>query len=460
MASDTDLNIRIRIMAEQQGVQLTEEAIQKIQERTEELAQSSDKAAEASAGVTDEMKAQAQAAVDQINADEGAAEASGHLGHESGSLREELRGLHEVFRGLETGNPVEVFRGLVNVVKGLGVEIATVARALVGLLPGIALVAAPVLAAIAAMKLAASEARAEMESWWAAAVAGAEKYKQKSAEVKAASEADLKAMTADVDRLKASYVSLIAQMDEATKRSHELVAAQNELNLALAKTDEEKKAINITNGVTMTQNDILNADLKARNTADLATQARENIRGAQTTVDRAQIDFENAKNVTENFAPDDPTGAEARKAALLARQKLDEANANLDKITTANNAIIADADKAAADARLAHDVGAIKLKTADVTAKTLITTAAKTDATKEADLRAKATAAEAIGDNATQDAAVAELAKMAKAASDLNKQLKSTAVVTTAALTDATKQAQQNAVQIISVTEGGLGGGG
>ncbi len=460
MASEQDLNIRIRILAEQQGVKLTEDAIQKVRDRTEELAEASDKAAAATGGVTDEMKAQAQAALKQINADEELAEAQKKVGHEAGSVREAIRGLTEVFHGLENGNPIAIFKGLHDIVKGLGLGVAQVAQAFIAMLPAILAIAAPVLAAIGAMKLAANDAEAAMKSWWASAAASAEAYKKKSEEVRVAAEADLAAQLAAVEKLKAGYVTLIATMEEAEKRAKAVTAAEKEYALALAKTSEEKAAIELKYGNADSENTVRNADLKAKNMADAASQARENIRGAETGVNNAQIDFDSAVESTRAFDPDDPRGDEDRKKALIARQKLDAAKSNLDKVTAANNDIISQADKAAKDAQLAKDVAAITKKTAAVNATKIVNTSVANNTAKEADLRATAQSAMESGDFAKQDAAVAELQKMAKAAADLKKSLATQATAVTQSLDAASKQADKNAVQIIAVTQGGTGGGG
>lgn len=382
----TDLEIRITTIADQAGIKLTADGLQRVKERTQELSAAYEKNSRSTSGVTDEMKQQAQQALRNISATEKVAKATQNLDKDLGALKQAGQGVSAVFGGLLTGDFGRVSQGLLTIGKAASGASPFVEALFAQFARGAAaasVVAGPVLVLIGAMKMAANDAETAMKRWWAESAAGAEAYKQKSAEVKAAAAADLAVMLASVQRLAAAYSDLIARMDAAEKRSKTLAAAEKELALAKASTPEEKAAIEQAFASKGIADDMTNADLRARNSEDIRSQARQDVRDAEAGVSNAQAGYDNAVSAAaayapvstgrydrkgnEVFAPSTSAAAiQARAAAKAAGDALAAAKSNLDQVQTSASGIFKSTQADIDNAALTKEVGEIKLQTISV----------------------------------------------------------------------------------------------
>lgn len=419
----TELEIRIRTIAEEQGIKLTEQGLQRIKERTQELGQRTGDATGEFKGFTAAQKEQAHELLRGIETKDKAARAAQNLARDVKTAGSAFSGLKNVIGGALTGNIGQMadgFKQLSNAATQASPRMQALFQQIARGAAAASVVVGPVLVAIGAMKMAAADAEAAMKRWWDEAAKGAEAYKQKSAEVKAAAAADLERMIADVQRLAQAYDDLLGRMDNATKRAQAVTAAQKELELAKANTPEERAAVEARFAATAIDNDKLNANLRERNAEEAKLDARAKLRDAEAAVREAESRFKGS-----------PT--RANQDAIAA------AKANLGKVEEEVAPIFTRANEEIDNARLTREVGGIRKQTLSVT--TAKATAASTDnAARRAELRRTAEEAQARGDFAAQGAAVAELKKLNSSAANLTKAIIESGATTTSALDAATKE--------------------
>lgn len=443
--SRTALEILIRTTAEMQGVNLTEDGLQRVKEKVQELSAKNNENAESSSGVTDAMKEQAQETLRNMAATEKAsasakqaASAAQGFAKELGALRLAGNGVSKIMNGLSQGDLpglVNAARGVGDVFKAMQTGFATFA----GAASAAAVVAAPLLVLIGAMKLAANDAEVAMKRWWDEAAKSAEAYKVKSAEIKVAAAADLAAMLADVAKLAAAYDSLIGRMDAADKRAKEVSAAQKELALAKASTPEERAAIEKQFAENAVANDILNAGVREKNAKEAQTQASQENRNAEAGVRDAELAFK-------------ANPSRANRDALAA------AKGNLDEVQTRTSEVFKKTDGEIDDARHTRKLGGIKQDTFKARAANTgpgpaaSPSGAPLDAGRAAELRRTAESSQASGDFAAQAAAVKELKLMNAAAKEFSKSTAQHASATAKSLDKA-------AAKIKLASQAGTGGG-
>ncbi|HEX2860695.1 MAG TPA: hypothetical protein VHN79_03605 [Lacunisphaera sp.] len=418
----TELEIRIRTIAEEQGIKLTEQGLQRLKEKTQEVAGRTNEAAGEFKGFTAAQKEQAQQMVRNIEATEKAAKGAASLGRDVNTVKGAFSGLRDVIGGALNGNLLQVGSGFGKIsaaVTNATPAVQTLFGAIARGAAAASVVVGPVLVLVQAMKMAANDAEAAMKRWWDEAAKGAEAYRQASAQVKSSAAADLAELTASVQRLADSYSALIGRMNDAEKRSKAVSAAQKELELAKAGTPEERAVIEAKFASNELDNEVLNADLRERNAIDAQNQGLQEVRNAEANVRDAEATF--ATNPTR-----------ANQDAVAA------AKANLGEVQTrVSKDVIAPSQSQIEDARLTREVSGIKKQTLSVT--TAKGTAKTASGGNRGDLRAQAEAAQASGDFAAQDRAVAELRKLNNSASGLSKAIIETGATTSSALDAAAK---------------------
>lgn len=439
----TPLEIQIQTTADLQGLKLTESGLQRVKEATQQAASKGDAYVQAHSKVTDEMKQQAQAALKNIDAMKKVATEADRLGRNVNSARQAFSGLKDVIGGALTGNILQVGQGF-GKISSAATNASPAMQALFGQIArgaaAASVVAGPLLVLIGAFKLKAQENEAAMKRMWDEAAKGADEYKKKSAEVKAAAEADLAVMVASVARLAQSYDDLVGRMDRAASRQKELDAANKDLELSKATTDEHRAAIEAKYAAAGVGGDISQAGVRKKNAEEALTNANQQIRDAEAGVRNAEQAFANNKT-------------RANQDAVKA------AKANLDEVSTRVSPIIRKAQGEIEDADQTIKIGGIREQTMRNT------TASKTAGSiseindRKAVLRQTAETAQAKGDFAAQDAAVAELRKLATSANKLAKAVVDTGATTTQALGEATKALEKQKRQTKLATQAGPGGG-
>lgn len=291
----TPLEIQIQTTADLNGLKLTEASLQRVKEATQQAASKGDAYVQAHSKVTDEMKQQAQAALKNIDATKKLADESGSLAKNVNSARGAFSGLKDVIGGALTGNILQVGQGLgkisaaaTNASPAMQALFSQIARGAAAA----SVVAGPLIVAIGAMKLMASENEAAMKSMWDEAAKKAEAYKVASAAVTAAAEADLARLSAAVAKLAGEYSDLLARMDKAASRQKELNSANKALELSTATTDEQRAAIEARYAAADIGGDISQAGVRKTNAEQAQNQANQNIRDAEAAVRDAQANFD------------------------------------------------------------------------------------------------------------------------------------------------------------------------
>ncbi len=435
------LEILIKTIADTHGIKLTDEGLRKVKERTEELGRATGGATGEFKGFTSAQKEEAAAIVRGIEAKEKASQASKNLSKDLGSLKAAGGGLTAVIGGALSGNIVQVGRGLLT----LGQAANNASTAIKGLFGQFArgaaagsVAAAPALIAIQAMKAEAAEAEATMKRWWDEAAKAAEAYRQRSAEVTAAAAKDLEELRAEVARTAAEYDALLGRMDTSARRADELASAQKELELAQAKTPEERAAIEARYAATGLANEQGRADLQIRNAEAAEAQARQNIRDAEARVRDAEAAF--SSNPTR----------EGRDAINAAKANLEQVQKDASPVFTRAAEVI---DSARHNQQLAGIRGqTLSVTTAQATAETL--TGGRTT-----ELRRAAQDAMARGDYAAQDRAVAELRKVKAGNEALVKTVVDFGATTAPAISEAVKEIEKQKRQVKNARETTGGGG-
>jgi hypothetical protein len=453
----TPLEIQIKTTADLQGLKLTEQGLQRVKEATQQVASKSEAYVQSHSKVTDEMKRQAQAASEVLSDQDKlakhyqvSAQAADNLGKNIGTLKGGFSGLSQVMGGLLSGNITQVTQGFLTLSK-TAANASPAIQALFGQIASGAaaamVVAAPLIVAIGAMKQMAADNEKAMQRWWGEAAKSAEAYKQKSAEVKAAAQADLDAMLVKVRELAAGYQSLISDMDRAQSRAKEVANAQKELALAKATTPEEKAAIEAKFGAAGLESDQLNAGVRQRNAEETLTKARGQMDDAEAGVRDAEIAFQN-----------NPTRAnqDAVKAA----------KANRDKVSSEISPVIEKSYSEMEAARHTTKIAGIRQDTLKVQSSRPAALpsirpeavarpdiGAPLDRDRASALRQTAEVAQAAGDWSGQAAAVDELRKMNAAAKAFASAVAANASGTTAAL-------RKTESKLKRTQQAGPGGGG
>ncbi len=439
----TPLEIQIQTTADLQGLKLTEGALQRVKEATQQAASKGDAYVQAHSKVTDEMKQQAQAALKNIDATKKLANEADHLGRNVNSARTAFSGLKDVIGGALTGNILQVGQGF-GKISSAATNASPAMQALFGQIArgaaAASVVAGPLLVLIAAFKLKASENEAAMKSMWDAAAKGADEYKQKSAEVKAAAEADLAAMIASVERLGQSYDDLVGRMDRAAARQKELNDANKDLELSAAKTPEQKAAIEAKYAAAGVGGDISQAGVRKKNAEETLVNANQEVRNAQASVRNAEQAF--ATNKTR-----------ANQDAVKAAKK------NFDEVSARVSPVIRKAQSEIEDADQVIKIGGIREQTMRNTTASKTAGSLSELNSQKGDLRRTAEAAQARGDFAAQDAAVAELKRVTAAADKLAKAVISSGATTAASLNAASKEIEKNKKRTANTAQAGAGGG-
>ena len=388
--------------------------------------------------VTDEMKAQAQAAVDQINANERSAAAAKDAAEKTGSMRQSLYGLKEILSGTINGNMREVANGFIRIGQASQVANSPVAALISGLGRGAAIggtFAAPAIVGLLYLRNEAARTRAAISKIFT-------DHDRETADLKAgydgiekAAKVSLDAQLAEVEKLSAGFSDLTSRMDAAQARAKDLFEATNKLSgaridrdeqaaLATAKTPEQRAAIAAAAEAKRTALADNSAKLGLENQASQASVVKTNAEAAKSDAQRA-IDAAEADAREKRQAADDaisisgqalrdngPGSANARRAitaAQAAKKEADLADENLTAVRGKSGAIIDTANKQIETADNTAALVKIQLQALEYAKQA----AAQKDVTalqpKIADLKARAQTAEEAGNFSEQDKAVAEL---------------------------------------------------
>jgi hypothetical protein len=352
MASQTELHILIRTIADSQGIKLTNEQLDKTVEKVGDLQKATEKQTTADAAQKAEQHDRAEAALRQINAEEKAASAAKKTTEETErlskgmrDLRESGRGATEILEGLERGGLSglgQAARGSFNLLKGLTAGFTEAGAA--------GAVALPVLAAGAAaiflLRQRGEEMARDNQKSLDEAGKAWERYKRLVSDATAAIEADFKKQSDAIDHLTENLNNRFDQIAKAEERNKRLNASGNDLAnarrdsaekaaLAGASTPEEKARISsdfarrkesdeISQTISGFDNTELGAQTRVRAAQEELTTARAQRRDQQVTLSDAERRAEETKGIASSFAPDDTsaTAAAARKEALAAREAL------------------------------------------------------------------------------------------------------------------------------------------
>jgi hypothetical protein len=352
MASQTELQILIRTIADSQGITLTNEQLDKTVEKVGKLQEATEQQTAAESAQKAEQHERAEEALRQIDAEEKTAAAAKKTKKETESLsksmrdlRESGRGADEILQGLERGGLgglTQAARGSFNLLKGLSAGFAELGIAGAAALP----ILAAGSAALFLLRQRGEEMARDNQKSLDEAGKAWQRYQRLVSEASAAIEADFKKQSEAIDQLTENLNNRFDQIGKAEERNKRLSASGNDLAnarrdsaekaaLAGASTPEQKARISsdfarqkesdeISQTVSGFDNTELNAQTRIRAAQEELTNIRGQRRDQQQTLSDAERHAEETKGVAASFAPDDTSAvaADARKEALAAREAL------------------------------------------------------------------------------------------------------------------------------------------
>jgi hypothetical protein len=372
----TELEIRIRTIAEEQGIKLTEQGLQKVKEQTQQLGSAFDKNTASTSKVTEEMKRAAQETLRMQVESTKAGGSTRNLTKELGGLKDAGSGANQVITGLNQGG----LGGLINASRGAITVVKSLATGALGSLLLPATAAAGV--ALVGLNKIAAKLNADMAKMWDAAAKSREDSAARQAAASAIIEASFKKELAAIEAVIEAIGRRDAMIDKSRERADRLDEPQRALRdqaidmeetaaLAKAKTPEaqakvraefsrRREAVKVTDTLGGFKNAESRADIDIANAEGDIRNANQGNRNAEAAVRAAQDELDQATTAAKAFDRRKADGSFEEVAmgpqALEARARVRDAQAKLDKLkgvateTTTQNAKIIESAQAQIDA--------------------------------------------------------------------------------------------------------------
>ena len=410
----SNLEITIRTIADEHGIQLTQDGLQQVKERVQQLGASTDKGTAQFTGFTEAQKDQAKVALFYAGTANTATQSTNALSESVHGGGRAFMGLKEVIGGIEFNRPAEAIRGLVNLTGAAGIGLRTLASGF----SADAIAAGPILVAVGAMREIAAENEKAIKRMFESGAKAAEDYKARHSAVVAAAEKELKGLLDELAQLSKAYNDVIADSKRLQQNSAEIMSAQKDLALAQASTPEEKAAVEAKFSGAKSDTDRLNAGVNEQNARESLLALADKGRSADEAVSKAQNEFDSAKDASRQLLGT-PASDGALARAKAAKDALDAAMGNRDRVRNEITPAMKTAQDQIDAAQQSRAVGAIRKQTETATAATKVSELSEADVKKITGLRAAAQTAMESGDFATQDALVAELKNMHKSTKQL-----------------------------------------
>lgn len=350
----SDLEIRIRSIADDSGIRLTDEALQKVLQRTLEMEKATGQLTDATSSERDALKGRAQDALAQIAVDEKweqqkkrSVGTSSELSKELGVLRQAGRGVSSVFAGLaqhDLPGLIEAARGFTEIGHAMTEGLTQIGA---GFARGSVFVG-PFIAAIGILNDKAKENTATIKRYYDEIAQGQERFRQQ-----------VEANTAAIGKAVDEQLKLIKQLNDAAGFRNERAAAadsreavispaKKELAATLQKNREDEAIRNARSPEEAEQlrkrfglqheaqdlgdqanekfNKEQDADRDIRNGRETLNDANATAYQIQAQIRDAQQKAAEAKAVVETFRgqPESQRFINARQDAFAAQQNLKE----------------------------------------------------------------------------------------------------------------------------------------